>query len=80
MKENPDLADAVERLTDELRVVRDVLDELREQVQWASRNPEPRVRITSLSLDPCAKDFKVNAIPPEKIEELRRDVSQKALF
>jgi hypothetical protein len=55
---------ALDRLREELTVVRQVLDEIREEMEWANRNPResdqlpmmPR-RITSMPLDPCAPDW-----------------------
>jgi len=76
-----ELAESVDRLTAELRVVRDVLDDLRIELQYLVRNPgvyrvaEPteRLRVTSLPLDPAAEDFeqRVNAVPTETVAELR---------
>lgn len=58
------IADALERLREELAVVRQVLDEIREELEWSNRNPPDRElvaathrRITSCPLDPCAPDW-----------------------
>lgn len=59
-----EIAAALERLADELEVIRQVLDEIRHEMQWANRNggdndhgvPTER-RITSMPLDPTAKDW-----------------------
>jgi hypothetical protein len=55
------VAEALERLSDELTVLRDVLNEIRFELQWANRNrPEAESpgctvrRITSMPLDPGA--------------------------
>ena len=58
---NP-LAESVDRLTSELRVLRQVLDEVREDVSWVTRNGLP-VRpveyscVKRMALDPCAEDW-----------------------
>lgn len=75
------LAESVARLTAELRVIRDVLDDLRIELQYLVRNPGEnlgseaieRLRVTSLPLDPAADDFdqRVNAVPEQTIAELR---------
>jgi len=75
------LAESVDRLTAELRVIRDVLDDLRIELQYLVRNPGEncgsetieRLRVTSLPLDPAADDFdqRVNAVPEETIAKLR---------
>lgn len=61
---DPDtIAEALDRLSDELTVLRDVLDEIRSELQWANRNrddgpwkPAP-VHITSMPRDPTAPDW-----------------------
>lgn len=57
------VAEALDRLSDELTVLRDVLDEIRSELQWANRNredgpwkPAP-VHITSMPRDPTAPDW-----------------------
>ena len=64
---------ALDRMTEEVRVLRQVVDELREEIQWAARNvvgeTPPRLptrRITSMPLDPTCDDFaeRVNALTP----------------
>lgn len=76
-----EIAESVDRLTAELRVIRDVLDDLRTELQYIVRNPGEyrvvesmeRFRVTSLPLDPAAEDFeeRVNAVPTETVAELR---------
>lgn len=58
------LTSAVRQLTDEVRVLRDVLDEIREEYQHAVLNDRPAFRpvepvrsITSVPVDPAAPDF-----------------------
>ena len=55
------LVDAVQHLADEVRVVRDVLDETREDLSWVTRNGIPgqhseHKRITCMARDPLAAD------------------------
>lgn len=58
------IAEALDRLREELRIVCQVLDEIRDELAWANRNHTdhdvfanlPR-RITSFPVDPAAADF-----------------------
>ena len=70
------LTSEVSRLREEVQVLRDVLAELVEDVQWAIRNgivpsetPSTHFRLKSMPVDPCADDFheRVNAIQPNDI-------------
>ena len=71
-----ELLDALGKLVDEVHVLREAVDELREEVQYGVRNlldPEgtmdrPR-RITSMPSDPAAPDFaaRVNTYHPEDL-------------
>ncbi len=63
-KSDDSIADSLDLLREELAVVRQVLDEIREELEWANRNrsePDPAPlmprRITSMPLDPCAPDW-----------------------
>ena len=75
-----ELVVAIQSLTEEVRVLRQVVDELREEVQWANRNPpEERAhldgrRIRSCSLDPTSRDFTVNSVDKETVDRIRADV------
>lgn len=57
------LVDAIERLTDELRVVRDVLDEMREDLNWIVRSDRTTAKqsghsiLKEMSLDPTSDDW-----------------------
>ncbi len=58
------LTDAVNHLADEVRVVRDVLSEIREDVGWVSRNGIPgrqgeHTQIVRIASDPLAPDANV---------------------
>lgn len=56
------LTDALNRLTDEVRVVRDVLDETREDLSWISRNglphqPTVHTQLVRMAADPLSPDW-----------------------
>src|SRR5438477_4105355 len=57
------LRSAVERLADEVKVLRQVLDEVRDDFAWALKNPDkfrcvPGIHpLTSMPKDPLARDF-----------------------
>jgi hypothetical protein len=56
------LALAVDRLTGELSTLRQVLDEIREDFSWLTRNglpvqPIEHVHVKRMALDPCADDW-----------------------
>ena len=84
-------SDDIASLRDEVRLLRQVIDELREELSWANNNalelpPQLRpVRITSMSLDPTARDFEFNTVDEETIGQLRDEhtpthSSQRSLF
>ncbi len=56
------LTDAVNRLADEVRVVRDVLDETREDLSWITRNglphpPTVHTQLVRMPVDPLSQDW-----------------------
>ena len=56
------LTDSVDRLTGELRVLRQVLDEVREDFAWVTHNglqvtPVEYTCVKRMALDPCAEDW-----------------------
>ena len=58
------LIDSVDRLRAELSVLRQVLDEIRDELEWANQNRDEAVsvpvglcRLTSMPRDPCASDW-----------------------
>jgi hypothetical protein len=61
--ETPDaLASAVDRLATEMAALRQVIDEVREDFSWLTRNglpvqPIEHVHVTRMALDPCADDW-----------------------
>ena len=76
-----ELADAVQMLAEELKVLRLVVDELREELQWANQNyhdDSPWLagpRIQSCSLDPTCSDFAVNTVDEATVEQLRSELT-----
>ena len=76
-----ELIDAVSLLAEELKVLRIVIDELREEVQWRNQNHDTESSfltgrpIHSCSLDPTSRDFAVNSVPPEAVERLRAELT-----
>lgn len=55
------LADAISQLTEEVRVVRDVLDEIRDDLGWVTRNgipgqPTVHTQLIRMAADPLAPD------------------------
>src|SRR5713226_8360241 len=66
----------VEALTGQVEVLRLVLDEIREDFQWALQNDRLRstctderqfVHITSLPKDPCADHWEINRLKPDDL-------------
>lgn len=62
------LADAVDSLVEEIHLLAQSLDDLREEFSWAIRNDPLRApyRLTSMPLDPTAPDFaeRLNQLTP----------------
>ena len=77
-----ELAHVVSQLTEEVKVLRMVIDELREEVQWNNQNArrDPRAhagrRIQSCSIDPTDPHFEVNSVDLATVERLRSDLIQ----
>lgn len=68
------LIEAVETVGNQLEVLRQVLDEVREEFQWAVRNgqlvsPPSITHVTSMPRDPCAPDWaeRLNRLTPEDL-------------
>ena len=76
-----ELMDAVSLLTEELKVLRIVIDELREELQWRNQNHDADSsfltgrRIDNCSLDPASLDFTVNSVSQETVERLRAELT-----
>ena len=76
-----ELMDAVSLLAEELKVLRIVIDELREELQWRIQNHDADSsfltgrRIHSCSLDPTSRDFAVNSVSQETVERLRAELT-----
>ena len=93
-------SDDIATLSAEIRLLRQVLDEVRDELSWANNNAHDLppgagataafTRITSMSLDPTARDFQVNTVDEETIARLRdehagatttrSESSQRSLF
>ena len=71
---NNELMARLEQLSQEVQLLQQVVDELRSEIQWASRNgrlamlPAP-MHITSMPLDPLAQDWstRLNRHCPEDL-------------
>ena len=84
-EENDDATPAaIERLTDELRVLRETLDEIRQDMDYVIRNGKlgcsylpPGFRLTSCAADPTAEDFaeQLNALTPSDLPPGKRPPS-----
>ena len=66
------LIDAVEAVAGQIEVLRNVIDEIRDEFQWAVRNDRlaPHVvRVTSMAKDPCDPQWaeKLNRIDPRDL-------------
>ena len=81
-------ADVIATLGEEIRILRQVLDEIREELSWANNNAQdlPNAtgatsayrRITSMSADPTARDFQVNSVDAATVSRLREEATQEA--
>ena len=78
-------SDDIASLRDEIRLLRQVLDEVRGELSWANNNAHDLppgagaraafARITSVSLDPTAPDFQINTVDEETMTRLRNEHS-----
>ena len=81
--DEPFRSDDIASLRDEIRLLRQVLDEVRAELSWVNNNAHDLPpgagamaafrRITSMSLDPTARDFQVNTVDEETIARLREE-------
>ena len=78
--EKPLTSDDIASLRDEIRLLREILGEVGAELSWANNNAHDLppgagamafTRITSMSLDPTARDFQVNTVDEETIARLR---------
>ncbi len=82
------LADEVAALREQVALLRQVLDEVLVELTWANDNAQDLPagtgaisavrRITSMSLNPTARDFQINSAPESTVDELRESASQEA--
>ena len=70
------LTSTVETLAQEVRILREAIDELREVLDWTMKNREapanhPLLPITSLPRDPGDENFgeKINCTPPDDLTD-----------
>ena len=81
-------AEVIAALGEEIRILRQVLDEIREELSWANNNAQDLPdftgatsayrRITSMSVDPTARDFQVNSVDAATVSQLREEATQEA--
>ena len=72
-----DLIDALERLSDQARCLTQAVDDLIIELQWRNNNVEGddrsrthsplSVRVTSMPVDPTAKDWQINRYTPADV-------------
>ena len=65
------LTEVVREAVEELGVIRDIEDEKREEIQWAVRNQQPIIQLTSMPADPAAPDWAehVNKLTPADVPD-----------
>jgi hypothetical protein len=82
------LSDEVATLREQVALLRQVLDEVLVELTWANDNARDLPagtgaisavgRITSMSLNPTARDFQINSVPESAVHELRKAASSEA--
>ncbi len=82
------LCDDIVSLRDEVRLLRQVVDELREELSWANNNAYDFLgntgpvmayrRITSMSVDPTARDFQIDAVDQASVSRRRERATRDA--
>jgi hypothetical protein len=64
---------AVEQLTEQVRLLGNIIDDLTTELQWHNRNPTtehpPPFVLTSMPADPTARDWRVNAASADPVSE-----------
>ena len=73
------LTECVAELSEQIEALISEVDELRDELQWRNRNARfdecgcsTPFRLTSMSLDPVADDFRINRVDESTIEQLCR--------
>ena len=80
-----ELACVVEQLIQQIVVLRQAIDEIGLDLQWAIRKcvvePLPLPSTTSLPSDPLVEDFaeRVNTVPPEVVQQFRAEAAREAM-
>lgn len=79
-----DLRHAVEHLSQQVQVLTEAVDGLTDEIQWRNHQlrdstemPKPFV-LRSMPLDPCADDWALNRVPPQRVAELREEAVREA--
>ena len=81
-----ELLSAIRELAAQVQVLRQTVDDVREELHWANNNAQARLgfgrtrRITSVPLDPAASDWSagVNRVQPETVKQLRSEAASPA--
>ncbi|MEX2140585.1 MAG: hypothetical protein WD894_15085 [Pirellulales bacterium] len=64
---------AIEQLTEQVRLLGNIIDDLTSELQWQNRNATapipPPFMLTSLPADPTARDWRVNASSPQTVPQ-----------
>jgi len=76
------IAEVVRENTEEIGVLRDAIDEEKELMEWAAQNDKPILRLTSMPVDPTARDFaeKLSSLRPEDLPPVEESTAQRTLF
>ena len=82
------LSDEVATLREQVALLPQVLDEVLVELTWANDNARDLPagtgaisavrRITSMLLNPTARDFQIDSVPESTVDELREAASQEA--
>lgn len=90
-RESHPLAEAVDRLATEMSALRQVIDEVREDFSWLTRNglpvqPIQHIHVKRMALDPCADDWnerleieRSTFVPRGRASPLETDVIDQAV-
>ena len=76
--DSAELRAAIERLTDQVRLLVQVADELLTEIQWHNNQhsgfrPSSPFRLTSMPIDPAAEDWQINRLRAADLSPLAPD-------
>lgn len=77
------LYDAIERLAHQVLVLTMAVDELTLEIERRNQNvqdadmPQP-FALRSMPVDPCADDWAVNRVSPERVAQMRAELTRKS--